>query len=47
MEVRDAKQQFIARGFVIASAPGYIALDERNRVQFVSLQDRALTEFVP
>lgn len=44
MEVRDAKQQPIARGFLIAASPGYVALEEHNRVQFVSLQDRQLVQ---
>ncbi|MFP3243914.1 MAG: hypothetical protein RXR20_04980, partial [Paraburkholderia sp.] len=47
MEVRDAKQQLIARGFIVASSPGYVALEERNHVQFVSLQDRVLEEYAP
>lgn len=44
MEVRDAGQQPIARGFIIASSPGYVALEEHNRVQFVSLENRQLVQ---
>lgn len=44
MEVRDAEQRLVARGFIIASSPGYVALEEHNRVQLVSLQNRQLVQ---